>query len=473
VATKKDLERLLKKSSLSGLEAARLIIGHHVEQDHARPGFLSEREINYIKSRLTSGAAAEYNRWIDTYRIIDRTLQEAHVLALEIQLGLTVAIREIDRYVVEFLLQEHMRWRPALVTEKQYQEVKTRQREAKLQELYTLGNVLEWSAPEPDASDSEDGWEEAEEEGLLLDFLAERYPELHRQAIETTLELMEAGTLQPVQLEQQDIKRLESLEEQRSQLQRKLYEASKRKQNKASRARLVRALQQLLEGTLSKEEREQLLDSTLCSAAELYTVGIPWLVRDIDEFTPGYLEGEARSYAIVQDQRLFPGRIDEQGNFRLPYGDILEVISGLEVMEQQWKKQGFSGAEVIHQGINKKIRSQLRNYLGLQSIVETVSDILGVDFAEDLRAWHGQIERDVELYNQNIQPDSGYAKDIPKLRKLRIDNLKPSAASLRYFRERIALGLGEGWQEAAMNLWADEAELEEEEPEEVASGQEA
>ncbi len=92
-----------------------------------------------------------------------------------------------------------------------------------------------------------------------------------------------------------------------------------------------------------------------------------------------------------------------------------------------------------------------------------------MDFAEDLRAWYSEIEHYVDGYNVSIRPDSDYAKDLPKLRKLRIDNLKPSASSLRYFRERIALGLGEGWQEAALGLWP----AEEEELEEVEHGQEA
>ncbi len=252
MAQKQDRERLLKKGLFTGLEAARLIIGHHVEQDHDRPGFLSDREISYIKSRLTSQSAAEYNRWIDTYRIIDRTLQEAHVLALEIILGLTQASRELDRYFVEYLL---------------------------------------------------------------------------------------------------------------------------------------------------------------------------------------------------------------------------EVISGVHVMEEAWKKPGFSSAEAVHQAVHTNLRSQLRNYLGLKSIMESVSDMLGVDFAEDLREWYSQIEQQVGLYNNLIRRDTPYARDMPKLRKLRIDTLTPSASSLRYFRERIALGLGAGWQEAAKELVA--IPDEEEEQEEVTSGQEA
>jgi len=486
VASKKDIERLLKKASLSGLEAARLIIGHHVEQDHQRDGFLSEREISYIKSRLTPLEAAEYNRWVDTYRIVDRTLQEAHVLALDIQQGLIVASQELDRYFIEYLLQQYKMWTPTIVTEKQYQDIKDRQREQYLQDIYSLRFMLERVAEGRTSEDIWAEWEEREEEEYYLDFMAERYPELYMEAGMALLELMRAGQLQPIQLQPQDIERLEQMREQRraqanettqellarseeyDQTQRKLYEASKRKQRQARSEQLAQALEQLLEGALNEQEKERLLDATFCSGAELYEAGLAEWRTWIDEFRPDPIAG----YAVIPPGNLFS--MDEQGYYKPgAFGDALEMVSGVEVMDKIWRDRGFSGAEGFHQAVNARLRSQLRGYLGLQSIVETVSDILGVDFAEDLRAWHGQIKNYVDRYNVIIRPDSDYAKDIPKLRKLRIDNLKPSAASLRYFRERIALGLGEGWQEAALNLWPAEAEPEEEEPEEVASGQEA
>ncbi len=495
MASKKDIERLLKKGSLSGLEAARLIIGHHVEQDHNRPGSLSQREISYIKSRLTSGAAAEYNRWIDTYRIIDRTLQEARVLVLEIVLALTVANRELERYAIDHLIQLQLRFRPAIVTEKQYEDIKARQRAEKLKQIQTLEEVLRRSALALSSEDLMAAWEETEGAASFVDFLAERNPDLHRQAVGKLLESIEAGRLRPVQFQPADIERLQGIDQKQrakqnlkpdpleatevfilvEELKRRLYKASQKKQSQASTEPLTRALQRLLEGSLSEEEQERLLEYTFCSGEALAEAGLPEWQAWIEEFMPGYADGEADSYAVIQEGGLFFDT-DKQGYYRPRLEGLLERISGLQAMEEQWKSRGFSGAEEVHQAVNKSLREQLRYYLGLQSMVEAVSRVLGVDFAEDLRDWYGDIEQGVERYNDLLRSDSLSAPDMPKLRKIRIDNLKPTASSLRYFEERIALGLGAGWLEMVKELEYPDDEEEpagEEEPEEVASGQEA
>ncbi len=495
MAKKKDIERLLKKGSLSGLEAARLIIGHHVEQDHERPGSLSQREISYIKSRLTSGAAAEYNRWIDTYRIVDRTLQEARVLVLEIVLSLTVASRELERYVVDQIIQFHLRFHPAIVTEKQYQDIKVRQRAQRLLELHTIAEVLLQRAETLSSEDLEGTWQETEGEDSFLDFLAEQYPDLYRQAVEGLLESIEAGRLRPVQLQPADIERLQGIDQKQrakqnlkpdpleatevfilvEELKRRLYKASQKKQSQASTEPLTRALQRLLEGSLSEEEQERLLEYTFCSGEALAEAGLPEWQAWIEEFMPGYGDSEVDSYAVIQEGGLFFDT-DKQGYYRPRLEGLLERISGLQAMEEQWKSRGFSGAEEVHQAVNKSLREQLRYYLGLQSMIEAVSRVLGVDFAEDLRDWYGDIQQGVEHYNNQLQSDSLSAPEFPKLRKIRIDNLKPTASSLRYFEERIALGLGAGWLEMVKELEYPDDEEEpagEEEPEEVASGQEA
>lgn len=436
MATKKEVSSLLRKSTFSGLEAAQLIIGHHVEQDQDRPGFLSEREISYIKSRLTPSAAIEYNRWIDTYRIIDRTLQEARVLALEIILAVVRASRELERYFIDEIIQLCLRFQPAIVTEKQYKDIKANQRARLLQEYQCLDAVICKRAYELAPQELQEAADDHTE-------IAEEYPELYQKAERQIQELIEAGRLQPVKLK-----------------------------HKASDKEAPENIDGWYreDDSWSEQDKDRLLQ-TYIIVNELYKASLPEWTEWVDEFKPGLTEEEANAYALIQPESTEIGyTIDKQGYYQSRFEGLLGRISGVQAMEEEWKSRGFSGAEEVHQGVNRKIRSQLSGYLGLQSIVEAVSDTLSVDFAEDLREWYGQIEQYVDDYNEDIRPDSPFAKDLPKLRKLRIDNLKPSTSSLRYFRERIALGLGEGWQEAAKDLVAF---VDDEELEEVGSGQEA
>jgi hypothetical protein len=54
------------------------------------------------------------------------------------------------------------------------------------------------------------------------------------------------------------------------------------------------------------------------------------------------------------------------------------------------------------------------------------------------------------MYNSLLEPRGEYHQPphylgMPKLEALRIGRLKPTARSLRYYRERMALALGDDW----------------------------
>ncbi len=478
MATKQGLERLLKKGSLTGREAARLIIGHFVEEDHNRPGYLSERDIRSIKTGLTSDAAVEYNRWVDTYRIIDRTLLEARIQALEAEHMVSVAIKELERFHTEHKLLVHVLITPAIVTEKQYQELKASQREKKLQEMHTLADVFDKAAflQTPELKDE---WRAGDEEGSVFlyfsDFLRERYPDRYRQVVIPILERIQSSKLRPVMmqekereqvenlqrriqavdLQQQGLDSLQSLVNQKKQLLQQLYKAS----GQGSES-IAGWLQRLLDGSLSEAEEERLLYHTYCSGAELYEADLLEWINEIDTYHAGIYEGDpiGEGVAILQEPR--PEQLDERGYYKEDRLQTARDIVGLEQAKERWKRRGLSLEEFL-QTTHKAIRSRVRNYLGLQSVVEAVSDALGVDFAEDLREWYQTLEATVEYYNLLIRKDAPYGPDLPKLPKIRIDNLKPTVSSLKYFRERIALGLGENWWQQAVDVIEFPAEEEE------------
>ncbi len=84
-----------------------------------------------------------------------------------------------------------------------------------------------------------------------------------------------------------------------------------------------------------------------------------------------------------------------------------------------------------------------------------------MDFTEDLKKWYERVEIHVDYYNLLVDPpekeDSLWPRaphylGMPKLPKLRIGRLKPTAKTIQYYRERIALGLGDNWWHELLSM---------------------
>ena len=101
MVTKTDLKRLMSKG-LTGREAAQLVLQDSWEVDHKRPGFLSKADIQRLKQGLRTPAdIQEYNRLIHVYQLVDYTLKEARIMALEAIQALLLASKELEVYWLE------------------------------------------------------------------------------------------------------------------------------------------------------------------------------------------------------------------------------------------------------------------------------------------------------------------------------------------------------------------------------------
>ncbi len=395
MANNKDIRRLIKKG-LTGTEAARLVLQDSWEVDHMREGFLSESDIEAIKRSLKEpGDIQEYNRWIEAYRIVDFTLKEAHIYALEAIEVILMASRNLDNYYLEDKIRGLQLFvLPAIVTEKQYQELSAKQREDKLRARYDLGEILAERAYE---LASEEQREECELDSWCI---FGEYPEIREQAIDQILELIQAGRLKPVQLHQEDIDKLERLEEQLQAKRAKTYDetmkresdwpdteynalwekksqlgqqALKRAREQASQedlASTIASLEQYKNGSLPDRESEKLLGHTYCLGDELYQTGLSEWVKLIDTYQPNLDEDtaarpagmmQANKVAILQDPE--PHDLDERGYYK--DRDLLAKISGLisKDSEERVKQRGFTNAEFI-QAAHETVRIKLKDSPG-------------------------------------------------------------------------------------------------------------
>ncbi len=456
MATQADIKRLLSKK-LTGLEAAKLILQDNVEVDHGRDGLLSKADIERIKRGLTSPKEIDdYNRWIRVYQLVDYTLKEARITQLEAERMLTRAIGHLQLYHQEAWIRLILWLLPAIVTEKQYQELKAKQRARLLAEKISLLGA---------AISIED---EEEEDGYPL-----------QRALQRLLALIRSGQLRPVLLSDKAIQQLKDLRsEEHPDLPDEDFwsDAGKREKQILETAypagRMLREDElSLLEQISSDEptaEQDHLLDSIYCSRQELYDAG---LQRDwIDEYKPGLDEEtsarpagmmQSPSLAIIQDPSEY--QLDERGWYKDSGTELLSKLSDYNYVELFQENLGRSLPEQIKL-LRQQAGERIKVYLAIQAMVEAVSEIIGVQLGEDLDQWTEELQATLDLYNvyaAPLEPENEIDKrlpsllnpylGLPKLPRLKIGKLKPTASSMAYYRERMAMALGDDWWREGMD----------------------
>ncbi len=189
---------------------------------------------------------------------------------------------------------------------------------------------------------------------------------------------------------------------------------------------------------------------------------------------------EALSYAVVQKEGFYP--VDKQGNYS--DFDWTTKISRLDMIDELFKEDG-GGLEEYFANIQALIKTQVQRFLAGKSVVDTVSEILGVNFGEDLEERYKHIQETIDRYNAflKLAKPNDDIKLPATLQRINLEKLKPNARELKTLREQLASSLGEEWWDKAANDWLrerqhlqveepEEPEELEDEEEEVASGQE-
>jgi len=461
MATKSEVKRLLGKG-LTGLEAAKLVLQDNVEVDHGRPGFLTKADIERIKQSLTSSSdVADYNRWIRVYQLVDYSLKEAKIAELEAETLLWQATNLLKIYHLEDRVRKVLYALPAVVTEKQYQELKAKQRDLLLSHKHKLDDVAAMLEDE-----DEDGY--------------------FQRAIQRLLPPVRDGKVHPAWLSEDACQQLEELKAE-DQVQRERWQEepsldledywreSERRQDEIVQAGYDagKTLQpeeavSLLESVAGNED-EEVLERLYFSSQELYEAG--FLQDWIDEYKPS-LEWStmARPEGIMQSSRVavvqepYPHDLDERGWYKDHGLEMLTELSGYQHRSELLLEGESRTLPERLQVYRSAACEQIKLFLAIQAIVEAVSQIIEVDLGEDLDQWLEILRATLEYYNGYAAPiDLGedrpepfrtikppYYLGQPELPRLKIGKLKPTAKSLRYYEERMAMALGDDWWREAI-----------------------
>lgn len=464
MVSKADIKRIIKKG-LTGKEAGRLVIQDSWEVDHGREGFLSDSDIQLIKNGLkTPQDIKDYNDLIHTYRLIVYTMMEAQIQTLKIQVNLRILSDTAQRYLLNYWIEQKKRRSPVVVTQKQYEELKAKQREELLQETPSFWEILD--AREVEIAPEGYFEEETNDKQYL------------RQAAGQLLELIQAGRLEPSRLLPKDIRKLEALEakldewrgsrapitrrnqkdntelkklhEEKDEFLLEAFQRARTAQSQEALESLKENLEKVRDGLLTLPDEDTTFAYWYSSGEELYKAGLPEWIRWIDEYKHDLSDENYGSIAILVDPK--PSDLDERGYY---VKDYFHDISMIRRMEAHYQERGEPGPPERLQEGTEKVEEDVRGFLGSLAILETISKLLGIDFTEDIEKGYQVIKELVEGYNDliNTQNSPNYLPDYVEVSPISIAKLKPTPASLRYLRERMAISLGEDWwKEGVLNM---------------------
>lgn len=462
MATKADVKRILGKG-LTGLEAAKLILQDNVEVDHDREGLLSKADIQRIKASLTSPQdIADYNRWMRVYQLVDYSLKEARIAKLETETWLLHAMRILEDYHQEQQVRMALHSVPAIVTEKQLQDLKAKQRARLLSQKHSLYELA----------------------CSIQDEAEETFPS---QAFQTLLPMMRDGRIRPGLLPEEAIQQLRDLDEveqahrdevkEHPDIEDTIFwsESVKRKEQILEEAYpKARPLQpeelDLLEPPLPEDptdEQERLFYYLYFSNQELYDAGLlkDWIDEykpDLEEETSPRPEGVMQSpyLAIIQDPP--ESSLDERGYYKDAGLEALTRLSGYKVWDRIFQ-ESQGGAAGLLRLYRQQAAEGIKIVLSVQAVVGAVSEVTGVELGEDLERWLEELQATVTAYNtyftstelariedEVIEISPPYYLGLPKLPQLKIGRLKPTASSLAYYKDRMAMALGEDWWKEAI-----------------------
>lgn len=431
---KADLKKILTKG-LTGKEAGRLIFYDNWLTDTGRGGFLSEGDTASIKAGMRENKdIVEYNSFVRLYRYVDYTLKDARIVALEAETYLLFMCRTLGKYEDYGKYRAYQWIYPAIVTQKQYDDLSTKQRERKLKDVLSLQEFISLLSEVDFEIIVDDDEPEPESE---IDF---QNDERLREAVSTLQELLRAGKLHPLKLKKRE----------------DYWDGHKLKIPAQPVQEVIEMLDKYLTGELQHGEDDSLLltvfkNKDLLKLEETSGMVEEWLNTyhpDFDQETGARPAGMIQSSYVAIVQNPDPHNIDKRGYWI--EGDI-------------WGKVIRDSAEKDSSHLDiflKATRERIKGFLGIQSVLEAISKVIEVDFLEDLNQWSDEIRAIVNIYNVLVDNLHGRWEELglQEMKPIKLGKMRASQKTLKYFRERMALALGDDWWHGDNDNFSLEAE---------------
>lgn len=408
---RKKIKSLLKKGTLTGFEVSLIVMAflyylkHNsdpelYESEGIRKPILNQAEIKVIKNNNLKENAKieEYNNWILAFPAILTAIDHAHIMYLKILKIFCALENLLERYLTEAISRWDFRQLPGIMTKKQYQELKAKQREEKLKEHYPLDHlisVIAWELAPKDIREEHDP----------DDITEKAHPKLCKKAKAKLLNLIQSGKLK----------------------------INKEKDKERAEALLAK------KKPLTAREKK-FLDKELISAKACYKAGLPgW--EYIDLYEPNYSEeyGGPGGVALIQDP--LPAQVNEKG-YHEPHKSLQnDRMFGIPDVPT-WKRIKAT-PRMFFTTILLRGKDRIQLFLFYKSVLKVVSEITGINFCEHPDAWYEDIQHTLSLFQDTFSKVTtvsdrfrGSLTDIPVI--IDLEELLISQELEEKFRKRLS-----------------------------------
>ena len=462
-----DVKRLLRKAKLSGKEAALLIIRDEWEEQTTGKGFLSETEIEAIKSNVPPAQHETFNEYIRFNRAAYYALLDAGRLGLTIAGACGRLYPLLIAYGSESRLREARGKLPHVVTAQEYEERKLAQREDKLLEPVSLGHVLNWYVTDKElASESlQEAWG-AYRTGKpdtfyagALDYAMHELdePELARPWLEWLLEMLRGGRLKLVHYTEEASERAQGYLPSSSDYA-SIYQEQSERPGARDIATLLEAIERYLAGELEPASLEDVLWDWYVSGPELYEAGLAKYQAYIDNYEPQLPEWPI--LAILQNGESLEARylVDkETGHYRREHEDsLLQLVSMFDTYRKIYEDVDEGSLEGYLVETRELLIKRLEELTAFRLGIQAASKVLGIELIQEPwddidRGYEAirQINSFINLARLEQFPGMDIEPLLP-IEEIDVGSIKPSERVVELIQGRLGKLLPEGWAKQAL-----------------------
>lgn len=200
---------------------------------------------------------------------------------------------------------------------------------------------------------------------------------------------------------------------------------------------------------------------------QLYQTGLPEWQQWVDRLDTMHDRSEHLSLnrtgevAIVQT----PYKVDDRGWYVEEWRDMFSTVRIMARMAEEAGLDMRQTLEIRH----KSLRKEIRLLLAHQPVLEALSELVGVNLHEDMQEWLADIQEEVATYADMLSAEGlnppphlkeHFEKHRPEVEAVRpdlptftIEDLKPDRRHVQHLKERMAIALTAEEQFEAFSQW--------------------
>jgi hypothetical protein len=341
---------------------------------------LTTEEIEALKSknlRGHDGKIEEFNNWMGAFTSFLSIVHSAHIFYRKIENLLYSSQLLLEQYLTEAVIRHDMMLIPEIITEKQYQDLKAKQRKEHLKSKTDLGFML-FNRANSHTEPKYGSW--------MVENLLEGSPEEQKDAVKY---YKQAGSEVYNYIKEGKLSIT---------YQKKVIALLERIQTKKSDDEILGIIDSSIsaEPEFKMKEPEPFLEKSTATGEALYNTGWPeW----IDEYKHNIDKGAPYEVAVIQNPS--PHQVDDKGHYKKRMNLAYHPLLGNPDM-LIWKRLKQTPRKAFT-AILLRVKYKIVLFLFKKSLAKVLTEETGINFSKPTDKWYKNIEFALNSYEDTLE----------------------------------------------------------------------